>query len=151
VVRGWQPSLGTLAHLVFLFSLPIFLWISTRLAWELHGEILWGRRMIGRQARPCTNLFGMYRWFGVVAQGLDVLFLFILFGDFQSLFFAIFLERFRGLSIRDLVGDICLSPSWFFSLWSLPPNWRAKGLDFWIFGAIGLDAFLLGFPSFLLF
>jgi hypothetical protein len=31
-VRGWQPSLGTLAHLVFLFSLPIFLRISIGLA-----------------------------------------------------------------------------------------------------------------------
>jgi hypothetical protein len=26
--------------------------------------------MIGRQARPCMNLFGMYRLFGVVPQGL---------------------------------------------------------------------------------
>ena len=25
VVRGWQPSLGTLAHFVLLFSVPIFL------------------------------------------------------------------------------------------------------------------------------
>jgi hypothetical protein len=35
------------------------------------------------------NLFMMYRCFGVVPQGLDVLFPFILFGDFQSLFLAI--------------------------------------------------------------
>jgi hypothetical protein len=28
--------------------------------------------MIGRQATPCINLFGMYRWFGVVPQGLVV-------------------------------------------------------------------------------
>jgi hypothetical protein len=47
---------------------------------------------------------------------LDVLFLFVLFGDFRSLFLAIFLKRFRGLSLGDLVGDICSSPSWFFSL-----------------------------------
>jgi hypothetical protein len=26
------------------------------------------------QARPCTNLHGMYRWFGVVPQGGEVLF-----------------------------------------------------------------------------
>jgi hypothetical protein len=25
--------------------------------------------MFGWQARPCTNLHGMYRWFGVVPQG----------------------------------------------------------------------------------
>jgi hypothetical protein len=33
----------------------------------------------------------------MVPQGLDVLFLFILFGDFRNLFLAIFLEQFRGL------------------------------------------------------
>jgi hypothetical protein len=32
VVRGWQPSLGTLPHFVFLFSLPIFIRISIGLA-----------------------------------------------------------------------------------------------------------------------
>jgi hypothetical protein len=30
--------------------------------------------MYGWQARPCTNLYGMYRWFGVVSQGCVVLF-----------------------------------------------------------------------------
>jgi hypothetical protein len=30
--------------------------------------------MIGRQARPCMNIFGMYRSFGVVPQGFVVLF-----------------------------------------------------------------------------
>jgi hypothetical protein len=45
--------------------------------------------MIGRQARPCMNLFVMYRCFSVVPQGLDVFFPFILFGDFQSFFLAI--------------------------------------------------------------
>jgi hypothetical protein len=32
----------------------------------------------------------------VVPQGLDVLFPFVLFGDFWTLFLAIFLERFQG-------------------------------------------------------
>jgi hypothetical protein len=58
-------------------------------------------------AWPCMKLFGMYRWFGVVPQGLDVLFPFVLFGDLWALFLAISLERFRGLSLWDLVGDIC--------------------------------------------
>jgi hypothetical protein len=48
--------------------------------------------MIRRQVRPCMNLFVMYRLFDVVAQGLDVLFPFVLFGDFRSLFLAIFVE-----------------------------------------------------------
>jgi hypothetical protein len=40
----------------------------------------------------------------VVPQGLDVLFPFVLFGDFQILLLVIFLEGFRGLSVWDLVG-----------------------------------------------
>jgi hypothetical protein len=47
---------------------------------------------------------------------LDVLFPFVLFGDFRSPFLAIFLERFRDLSLGDLVGDVCMNPSWFLSL-----------------------------------
>jgi hypothetical protein len=38
-VRGWQPTLGTLAHLFSYFP-PIFLRFSLGLARELHGEIL---------------------------------------------------------------------------------------------------------------
>jgi hypothetical protein len=72
--------------------------------------------MIGRQARPCMNLFMMYRRFGVVPQGLDVLLPFVLFGDFQSPLLVVFLERFQVLSLGDLVGDVCMNPSWFFSL-----------------------------------
>jgi hypothetical protein len=52
----------------------------------------------------------------VVPQGLDVLFPFVLFGDFQSPFLAVFLEQFWDLSLMDLVGDVCMNPSWFFSL-----------------------------------
>jgi hypothetical protein len=108
------------------FGFPIFLRISIGLAWELHGEILWEGRMIGSQARPCMNLFGMYRWFSVVPQGLDVLFPFVLFGGFRSLFLVIFLERFRGLS-WDLVGDVCMNLSWFFSLWFLSQIHEQRG------------------------
>jgi hypothetical protein len=42
--------------------------------------------MIGRQARPCMNLHGMYRLFGMVPQGLIVSLPFSLFGDFRSSF-----------------------------------------------------------------
>jgi hypothetical protein len=52
----------------------------------------------------------------MVPQGLDVLFPFVLFGDFQSHFLAIFLELFQDLSLWDLVGDVCMNPSWYFSL-----------------------------------
>jgi hypothetical protein len=38
--------------------------------------------MYGWQARPCTNLHGLYRWFGVVPQGCEVI--------FPSFFVAIF-------------------------------------------------------------
>jgi hypothetical protein len=52
----------------------------------------------------------------VVPQGSDVLFPFVLFGDFRSPFLAIFLERFRGRFLEDFLGDVCINPSWFFSL-----------------------------------
>jgi hypothetical protein len=40
--------------------------------------------MVGRQAIPCMNLFGVYRRFNIVPQGLDVSLPFLLFGDFWS-------------------------------------------------------------------
>jgi hypothetical protein len=49
--------------------------------------------MIGRQARPCMNLFMMYRCFGVVPQGLFESFPVFLFGDFRSSFCDIFVLR----------------------------------------------------------
>jgi hypothetical protein len=72
--------------------------------------------MIGRQDRPCMNLFVMYICFSVIPKGLDVLFPFVLFGDFRSPFLAICLERFWDLSLRNFVGAICMNPLWFFSL-----------------------------------
>jgi hypothetical protein len=60
--------------------------------------------MIERQAIPCMNLFVMYRRFGVVPQGLDVLFPFVLFADFRSPLLVDFLVCFRDLSLGDLVG-----------------------------------------------
>jgi hypothetical protein len=72
--------------------------------------------MIGRQARPCMKLFVMYRRFGVVPQGLVVLFPYVLGGDFRSPLLVDFLECFQGFSLGALVGDVCVNPSWFFSL-----------------------------------
>jgi hypothetical protein len=46
--------------------------------------------MIGRPARPCMNLCGMYRLFGVVPQGLDVLFPVVLGGNFRCSLLVIF-------------------------------------------------------------
>jgi hypothetical protein len=61
-----------------------------------------------------------------------VLFPFVLFGDFRSLFLAIFLKRFGGRSLEDLLGDVCMNPSWFFSFDS-PPKSVRKGARFWGF------------------
>jgi hypothetical protein len=61
----------------------------------------------------------------MVPQGLDVLFPFVLFGDFRSLLLVIFLERFRDLSLWDLVGDVCTNPSLFFFL-SFPSQIREQ-------------------------
>jgi hypothetical protein len=50
----------------------------------------------------------------VVPQGLVVLFPFVLGGVFQSPLLVDFLVRFRNLALGDLVGDVCVNPSWFF-------------------------------------
>jgi hypothetical protein len=98
------------------------------------------------EARPCMNLIAVYRRFGMVPQGLDVLFPFVLFGDFRSLFLTICLERFRGLSLGDLVGDTCLSPSWFFSF-DPPPKSVSKGAWFWGFQCSRVGDILGGISS----
>jgi hypothetical protein len=85
----------------------------------------------------------------VIPQGLDVLFPFVPFGDFRSPFLAIFLERFRGLSLWDLVGGVCMSFMVLFPLIPLP-NPRAKELDFGVFGVLGLEEFLARFLRLLL-
>jgi hypothetical protein len=72
--------------------------------------------MIGRQARPCMNLFGMYRRFGVVRQGFVVLFPVVRGGDFRSSLLVVFSVCFRDLVLGDLMGEIRVNPSWFFCL-----------------------------------
>jgi hypothetical protein len=50
--------------------------------------------MFGWQARPCTNLHGMYRWFGVVPQGGFPVLIGV---DFRSSLLAVFRGRFLGV------------------------------------------------------
>jgi hypothetical protein len=91
----------------------------------------------------------MYRWFGVVPQGLIVLFPVVLGGDFRSPLLVVFSVCFRNLALGDLMGGIHVNPSWFFCLW-FPPNPWIKGLDFGVFGVLGLEEFLVVFLRFLL-
>jgi hypothetical protein len=72
--------------------------------------------MIGRQDRPCMNLLGMYRCFGVVPQGFVVLFPVVLSGDFRSALLVVFSLCFRDLALGDLMVEIHVIPSWFFCL-----------------------------------
>jgi hypothetical protein len=82
----------------------------------------------------------------VVPQGLDVLFPFVLFGDFRSLLLVIFLERFRNLSLWDLVADVCMNPSWFFPFDSSPKS-VGKGARFWGFQCFRVRGVLGGISS----
>jgi hypothetical protein len=69
------------------------------------------------QARPCTNLHGLYRWFGVVPQGCEVLF-----PSFIVVFFGAHCWwSFEDDVLRFLVGVtyVDLVPLW---LETLPPN-----------------------------
>jgi hypothetical protein len=72
--------------------------------------------MIGRQARPCMNLLGMHRRFGVVPQRFVVLFPVVFCGDFWSPLLVFFSVCFRDLALGDLMGEIHVNPLWFFCL-----------------------------------
>jgi hypothetical protein len=61
----------------------------------------------------------------MVPQGLDVSFLFVLFCDFWCPILAIFLERFRGLSLLDFGGGCMLKP--FVVLFPLTAKSMSKG------------------------
>jgi hypothetical protein len=84
--------------------------------------------MIGWQARPCTNLHGMYRWVGVVPQGGEVFFpssFVVIFGGLcWRCFEDDFLWFLVGVTYEDLV------PLW---LMTLPPNLSGIGLHFVVF------------------
>jgi hypothetical protein len=73
--------------------------------------------MYGWPARPCTNLHSLYRWFGVVPQGCEVLF-----PSFFVVFFgALCWRSFENDVLRFLV-DVTyedLVPLW---LVTLPPK-----------------------------
>jgi hypothetical protein len=75
--------------------------------------------MIGQQARPCMNLLGMYRWFGVVPQGFVLLFPVVLGGDFQGPFFGGFLGVFSGPCSWGFDGGNLWEP--FMVLWPVIP------------------------------
>jgi hypothetical protein len=52
----------------------------------------------------------------VVPQGFVVLFPVVLGGDFRSPLLVVFLVCFRDLALGDLMGQICVNPSWFLCL-----------------------------------
>jgi hypothetical protein len=72
--------------------------------------------MIERQAKPCMNLLGMYRCFGVVPQGFVVLFLVVLGGNFRSPLLVVFSVCFQDIALSDLIGEIRVHPLSFFFL-----------------------------------
>jgi hypothetical protein len=68
------------------------------------------------------NLLGMYRRFGVVAQGFIVLFPVVLGGDFRIPLLVVLSVCFRDLALGDLMGEIRVNPPWFFCLLNPLPN-----------------------------
>jgi hypothetical protein len=73
--------------------------------------------MYGWQARPCTNLHGMYRWFSVVHQGGEVCFPSFFVVIFGVLCWRCFENDFLGFLVGVTYED--LVPLW---LVTLPPN-----------------------------
>jgi hypothetical protein len=49
-----------------------------------------------------------------------------------------------------LLGDVCMNPSWFFSLWFPSQIREKKGLDFGVFVVLGFGVFLVEILRFLL-
>jgi hypothetical protein len=56
------------------------------------------------------------------------------------------LEQFQGLSLWDLVGDVCMSPSWFFSIWFRFQICEQRG-SFWGFRCSRVRGVLGGISS----
>jgi hypothetical protein len=73
--------------------------------------------MYGWQARPCTNVHGMYRWFGVVPQGSEVFFPSFFVVIFRVLCWRCFEDDFLGFLVGVMYVD--LVPFW---LVTLPPK-----------------------------
>jgi hypothetical protein len=108
--NSWNPS-----SFVLPFS-SSFSRTSLRALCEIKREG-W---IYGWQARPCTNLHGMYRWFGVVPQGGEVIFGALCWWSFEDDFLGFLV----GITYEDLV------PLW---MVTLPPNLYRIGLDLVVF------------------
>jgi hypothetical protein len=129
---SWNPSSFRFAIFLLLFSLGLL-----GLAWELHGEILWEGRMIGRKLDLVWTFLGMYRWFGVVSQGLFMFLPFFLFGDFWSFFLDYPWRGFESVSFRDScwmsrMRTLCLFAWW---PWSNKPSETAL---IWVFSVVSM-------------
>jgi hypothetical protein len=134
VVRGWQPSPVTLAHLVFLFSFPIFLRISIGLTWELQCEILWEGRMIGWKLDLVWSFHGMLciddsTWFLKACLCSSRFSFLVIFGAFCWNFRGEVLGAFLwGILVGCHVWGPCAS-----LLGDLAPTNSPKRLRFWWF------------------
>jgi Na+-driven multidrug efflux pump len=85
--------------------------------------------MYGWQARPCTNLHGLYRWFGVVPQGCEVLF-----PSFFVVFFcALCWRSFEDELLRFLVGVTCMRILCLFAWWLCPQISLGSDSIWWFF------------------
>jgi hypothetical protein len=114
---------------------------------KVNSWLGWRNFTVNRwQARPCMNLFGMWRWFSVVPQGLDVLFPFVLlviFGAFSWRFFWSHFEAFLfviwwGVYAWALRGSFPFDS---------PPKSVSKGARFWGFRSSRVRGILGGISS----
>jgi hypothetical protein len=88
----------------------------------------------------------MYRWFGVVPQGLDVLFPFVLFGDFRSLSWRFSWSDFETILFGIWLGMYAWTLCGSF-LFDSPPRSVSKGARFWGFRCSRVRGVLCGFSS----
>jgi hypothetical protein len=112
------------------------------LASELHGEILSEGRMIRRKLDIVWIFHVMYRWFGVVPQGLLEFLLFFLFDDFRSFFMEFLWGSFGGVYLRDSCRMSRMRTLCVFAWWSCSNNTSETASIWGVFGGFHVKVFL---------
>jgi hypothetical protein len=142
---SWNPS----SFCFPIFSSSIFPLEFLGLAWELHGEILWEGRMIGRKLDLVWTFMVCIddsAWFLKACLSSSRFFFLVIFGAFSWWF-----------SWRDFEA-VLLGICWGVYAWTIrgsfpfdsPPKSVRKGAQFWVFVVLGFGVFLAEILRFLL-
>jgi hypothetical protein len=141
---SWNPS--SFCFVIFLFFPLGISRTSLRASW---WDLVRGQDDRA-EARPCMNLHGMYRWFGVVPQGLFELFPIFPFWWFSEPFLGDFLIVILRPFSLGFGGGCMHEPLVVLFPFDSPPKSVRKGARFWGFLGSRVRSVLGGIPQFLL-